>query len=227
MKPVDRHPMWPLAEEASEIFEIAGKSIAEHFHQMPNPLDREVYYPWDILNLAEYIIGSISESKIEGEVHEQAVVDGNLVLGKGSKILPGVYIEGNVWVGENCRIGPNCYVRGNTSIANGCKIGNGVEVKNSVLSEGTSVAHLTYLGDSITDKNVNIGGGTITANLRHDGKNHHSEVCGVRTDTGRRKFGTVLGVDVHTGINTSIYPGRKMGAYVTTLPSEVVKVDKE
>ena len=57
---------------------------------------------------------------------------------------------------------------------------------------------------------VNFGAGTTTSNLRHDGKNHRSMVHGVLIDTGRRKFGTIIGDGVHTGINTSIYPGRKL-----------------
>jgi hypothetical protein len=41
-----------------------------------------------------------------------------------------------------------------------------------------------------------------------------------------RKFGTIIGDDVHTGINTSIYPGRKLWPGTSTLPGEVVQRDK-
>jgi bifunctional UDP-N-acetylglucosamine pyrophosphorylase/glucosamine-1-phosphate N-acetyltransferase len=44
-------------------------------------------------------------------------------------------------------------------------------------------------------------------------------------DTGRRKFGTIIGDHVHTGINTSIYPGRKLGPHTRTRPAEVVQHD--
>ena len=37
-----------------------------------------------------------------------------------------------------------------------------------------------------------------------------SKVCGKLLDTGRRKFGSIIGENVHTGIHTSIYPGRKI-----------------
>jgi UDP-3-O-[3-hydroxymyristoyl] glucosamine N-acyltransferase len=50
----------------------------------------------------------MTEPKIEGNVHASAVIEGIIHLGKGSRILPGVYIEGNVIIGENCKIGPNC-----------------------------------------------------------------------------------------------------------------------
>ena len=74
-------------------------------------------------------------------------------------------------------------------------------------------------------ENVNFGAGTTVSNLRHDGKNHRSMVCGVLIDTGRRKFGAIIGDGVHTGINTSIYPGRKLWPGTSTLPGEIVSKD--
>ena len=88
-----------------------------------------------------------------------------------------------------------------------------------------SAGHLSYIGDSIIGDSTNLGAGTITANFRHDGKNHRSEVNGQLVDTGRRKFGCVIGNDVHTGIHTSIYPGRKIWPHKSTLPGEIVAKD--
>ena len=184
-----------------------------------------VRYPWDLLRVNEEIVGNLSEDRIDGEVHPLAVVEGRLHLGKGSRILPGVFIEGNVVIGEGCKIGPNCYLRGSTSIGDKCHVGNAVEIKNSILLNGTSVGHLTYLGDSILGAKVNFGAGTITSNLRHDGGNHRSLVNNELVDTGRRKLGVIIGDGVHTGINTSFYPGRKMAAKSSTLPGEVVRKD--
>ncbi len=184
-----------------------------------------IKYPWNLLNIAEDVIGSITESSILGELHENASVQGNLVLGKGSKVLPGVFIEGNVVVGENCKIGPNCYIRGNTSIGNNCKIGQSVEIKNSIIGNHTNVAHLSYVGDSVLGENVNFGAGTLVSNYRHDKTTHKSMVEDKLIDTGRLKFGTVIGDSVNTGINTSIYPGRKLQQNSSTLPCEVVHKD--
>lgn len=184
-----------------------------------------VRFPWDLLRVNEEIVGNLSEDRIDGEVHPLAVVEGRLHLGKGSRILPGVFIEGNVVIGEGCKIGPNCYLRGSTSIGDKCHVGNAVEIKNSILLNGTSVGHLTYLGDSILGAKVNFGAGTITSNLRHDGGNHRSLVNNELVDTGRRKLGVIIGDGVHTGINTSFYPGRKMAAKSSTLPGEVVRKD--
>ena len=139
--------------------------------------------------------------------------------------LPGVVIEGDVIIGEDCKIGPNCYLRGATSIGDRCHVGQAVEIKNSILMDGTNVGHLSYVGDSILGRRVNLGAGTLTSNLRHDGRNHRTLVAGELVDTGRRKFGTVVGDGVHTGIHTSIYPGRKLATGATTRPGDIVRND--
>ena len=182
-------------------------------------------HSWDLLKANEEHLTHLSGSKIEGDVHAQAVIDGHIELGKGSRILPGVVIEGNVVIGENCKIGPNCYLRGFTSIGDHCHIGQAVEIKNSIILSHTSIGHLSYVGDSVIGHKVNFGAGTITSNLRHDGKNHRSEVDGELVNTGRRKFGTIVGDHVHTGIHTAIYPGRKLHPHTTTLPGEIVQRD--
>ncbi len=186
-----------------------------------------IVHPWDLLRANELFVGSLNEPKIEGDIHPNAVIEGIIHLGPGSRVMPGVFIEGNVIIGANCKIGPNCYLRGSTSIGNKCHIGNAVEIKNSLILSGTNVGHLSYVGDSVLGEKVNFGAGTIVSNLRHDGKNHSSMVGGNLVDTGRRKFGTIVGDGVHTGINTSIYPGRKLWPGTFTLPGGIVRRDLE
>jgi NDP-sugar pyrophosphorylase family protein len=181
--------------------------------------------PWDFLRANEAYVASLQDSLVEGFVHSLAVIEGNVRIGTGTRILPGVFIEGNVIIGENCKIGPNCYLRGNTSIGDNCHIGQSVEVKNCLILSETNIGHLSYVGDSVLGHKVNFGAGTTTSNLRHDGKNHQSMVEGKLVDTGRRKFGTIVADGVHTGINTSIYPGRKFWPNTSTRPGEIVQKD--
>lgn len=184
-----------------------------------------IRHPWDLLRANELYVGTLTEDKVEGDVHQNAVIEGRVHIGKGTRILPGVFIEGNVVIGENCKIGPNCYLRGNTSIGDKCHIGQSVEIKNCLILSHTNVGHLSYVGDSVLGEKVNLGAGTTTSNLRHDGGNHRSMVDGVLVDTGRRKFGAIIGDGVHTGINTSIYPGRKLWPNTSTRPGEIVQRD--
>ena len=184
-----------------------------------------IRYPWDALRANELFVSAITGNLIHGSVHTSAVIEGIVHIGVGTRILPGVFIEGNVIIGDNCKIGPNCYIRGHTSIGDHCHIGQSVEIKNCLILSRTNVGHLSYIGDSVLGENVNLGAGTTTSNLRHDGKNHRSMVNGVLVDTGRRKFGTIIGDGVHTGIHTALYPGRKLWPRTTTRPGQIVQHD--
>ncbi len=182
-------------------------------------------YPWDLVEANNALVSEI-KSDIKGKVEKNVIIKGKLKVGKGTEILSGTYIKGNVVIGENCHIGPNSFLRGNTSIGNGCHIGQAVEIKNSIIMDNAKVPHLSYIGDSVIGNNSNLGAGTITANLKHNNKNVQSFVKGKLVDTGRRKLGTIVADDVHAGINTSIYPGRKIWPGLGTLPGEVVSKDK-
>jgi bifunctional UDP-N-acetylglucosamine pyrophosphorylase/glucosamine-1-phosphate N-acetyltransferase len=51
-----------------------------------------------------------------------------------------------------------------------------VELKNSVVGEGSKVPHLSYIGDCQMGTGVNIGGGSITCN--YDGKHKSHTTIG-------------------------------------------------
>ena len=191
-------------------------------------IDKEsihIRYPWDLLAVNEKIVGAIEKDNLQGTVRQNVTIDGVVHLGAGSVLLPGVYIEGKIIIGENCKIGPNCYLRGSTYIGDNCHVGQAVEIKNSLLMHKVSAGHLSYIGDSVICPHTNLGAGTITANLRHDGRSHKSEVAGSLLDTGRRKLGVIIGDNVHTGIHTSLYPGRKIWMDKSTVPGQIVSKD--
>ncbi len=185
-----------------------------------------IRYPWDLLTLNEKWMKDMTGNDIKGTLRNGATVDGFLHLGEGSVVLPGVYMEGNIIIGRNCKIGPNCYLRGSTAIGDGCHIGQAVEIKNSLIGDKVSIGHLSYAGDSVICDRVNFGAGTIVSNLRHDGRNHRWLENREFLDTGRRKFGAVVGAGVHTGIHTAIYPGRSLSEGSMTVPGEVVSHSK-
>lgn len=67
-------------------------------------------------------------------------------------------------VGDEAQIGPYVHLRPGAEIAAHVKIGNFVEVKNSVVGEGSKLPHLSYIGDTDMGAHVNIGCGVITVN---------------------------------------------------------------
>jgi UDP-N-acetylglucosamine diphosphorylase / glucose-1-phosphate thymidylyltransferase / UDP-N-acetylgalactosamine diphosphorylase / glucosamine-1-phosphate N-acetyltransferase / galactosamine-1-phosphate N-acetyltransferase len=189
-------------------------------------------FPWDLLDANEFFLKRLLGDKDEegkqqilGTVEKNATIKGPVFIGENTVVKAGSYIEGPVMIGENCVIGPNCYIRSYTTLDDNSKIGNAVEVKNSIFGNKAIVGHLSYVGDSILGNNVNFGAGTKVANLKHDNKHVFSLIKGELVDSGRRKLGTIVGDGVHTGINTSIYPGRKLFTDVETKPGQIIEND--
>lgn len=124
-------------------------------------------------------------------LHPGTVLEGNTVIGENCEIGPYTRLT-NVTVGDDtvihftyahdCAIangadvGPYVHLRPNTEIGDKVHIGNFVEVKNSIVGEGTKFPHLSYIGDSDVGSGVNIGCGTITVN--YDGKIKHRTKIG-------------------------------------------------
>jgi UDP-N-acetylglucosamine diphosphorylase/glucosamine-1-phosphate N-acetyltransferase len=170
----------------------------------------DVARPWDLLEANRILMQGL-RTDIRGDVSDKATVVGNIQVGKDSRILPGSYIVGPVIIGEGCEIGPNAYIRPSTSIGDGCKVGSAVEVKNSIVMDGTKVPHLSYVGDSVIGERCNLGAGTKVANLRLDEREVQVVIDGRRTGSGRRKLGVIMGDDVKTGINATIDVGSVIG----------------
>jgi UDP-N-acetylglucosamine diphosphorylase / glucose-1-phosphate thymidylyltransferase / UDP-N-acetylgalactosamine diphosphorylase / glucosamine-1-phosphate N-acetyltransferase / galactosamine-1-phosphate N-acetyltransferase len=182
-------------------------------------------YPWDLVTANEIKMQDLDSINLHvtAFVGKNATIEGSVKIGRNSKIKNGAYIEGPVMIGDNCIIGPNCYLRPNSVIGDNCRIGNGVEVKNTIVGDGTKIEHLTYVGDSVIGDNCNLAAGTKISNLRHDNKTIRVTVKDNKIDTGRRKFGVVMGDHTKTGVNTSIYPGVLIGPFSWTSPAVSIK----
>jgi bifunctional UDP-N-acetylglucosamine pyrophosphorylase/glucosamine-1-phosphate N-acetyltransferase len=58
-----------------------------------------------------------------------------------------------------------------------------VEIKNSVIGEGSKVPHLSYIGDADVGADVNLGASTITANYNNATKVKSRTTIGDRVKT--------------------------------------------
>jgi UDP-N-acetylglucosamine diphosphorylase/glucosamine-1-phosphate N-acetyltransferase len=190
-------------------------------------LDRwlDVGRPWELLEANEWKLSELDRD-VRGQVAEGADLRGRVVVEAGATIEPGVVIEGPALVREGAQVGPNAYVRGRTLLGSDTRVGQSVEIKNSVLMEGTNVPHLSYVGDSVLGRDVNFGAGTNVANLRHDDEPVRVTVKGDRVSTGRRKFGVVVGDETKTAINTSLNAGVVLSSGSVTEPGESVLRDR-
>src|SRR5712691_3702020 len=79
-------------------------------------------------------------------------------------------------------VGPFARLRRDNHVRAGAHIGNFVELKKTVMGEGTKANHLAYLGDARIGRNTNIGAGTITCN--YDGVAKHPTTIGNRVFIG-------------------------------------------
>ncbi len=217
----------PMSERGEhELTDVLSRVIDEH-SVTPVELSRwmDVGRAWELLE-ANGLYVENQDPVVEGTVHPDAELRGNVAVERGATIDAGVVIEGPVRVRSGAEVGPNAYIRGATVLEPNVHVGSSVEIKNSLIMRGTKIPHLSYVGDSVLGRSVNFGAGTTVANLRHDGEPIDLTVKGERVSTGRRKFGVVAGDGAKTGINTCLGPGVTLSPGATTLPGETVTRDR-
>lgn len=137
------------------------------------------------------------------QIDVNCVLEGHVKLGNGVRIGPNVYlkdvtlgddvvikantvIESSV-IGARSDLGPFARIRPDSVLGEQVHIGNFVEVKKSILGDGTKAGHLAYLGDAVIGERVNVSAGVITCN--YDGAN---------------KFTTTIGNDAFIGSDTQL-----------------------
>jgi UDP-N-acetylglucosamine diphosphorylase/glucosamine-1-phosphate N-acetyltransferase len=178
----------------------------------------DVGQPWDLLDANEALLATMRPEQ-NGTIEEGVTIPATIRVGRGTVIKAGTYIEGACIVGENCIIGPHAYIRGSTAIGDDCHIGHATEIKNSIIMASTKIPHFNYVGDSVVGSGCNFGAGTKVANLRHD--HGPVRVCG--KNTGRRKFGAIIGDGVQLGINCSVNVGTLIGSNTRVAPHSFVE----
>lgn len=119
---------------------------------------------------------------LRGDIHiaDNVLIGTNTVIinskiAQGTVIHPNSHIE-NAVIGQKCEVGPYARIRPQTELADQVKLGNFVEVKKSVIGQGSKVNHLSYIGDASIGEQTNIGAGTICCN--YDGANKHQTTIG-------------------------------------------------
>ena len=117
-------------------------------------------------------------------------IEGRTEIGEACTVFPGSRIVDSVIassvtikdcsvieessIASGASVGPFAHLRPGSVIGERAKIGNFVEVKKSIIGEGSKANHLTYIGDATVGKDVNIGAGVITCN--YDGYAKHRTV---------------------------------------------------
>ena len=138
------------------------------------------YLDWDVSVGVDTVIWPgvvITGPTVIGErcVIEPHVFISDCRIGDDSRILMASRLDRST-VSESTSVGPMAHLRPDAMIGKNCRVGNFVEVKKTILGDGSKASHLTYLGDSEIGRNVNIGCGTITCN--YDGTRKHKTSIG-------------------------------------------------
>jgi acetyltransferase-like isoleucine patch superfamily enzyme len=135
------------------------------------------------------------------------IVGDAVEIGPGALVEPGAHIRGPVILGPASEVRQAAYVRGSVLLGRGSVVGHATEVKNSVFLDGAKAPHFAYVGDSLLGRGVNLGAGTKLANLKIIPGTVRFAAGAARVDTGRRKFGAVLGDGTEIGCNAVTAPG--------------------
>ena len=167
----------------------------------------------------------------DGEILEGAsvVMAGAVLLGKqlhfgkGVLVETGVMIKAPAIIGDCTEVRQGAYLRGYCLTGKRCVLGHTTEIKHSIFLNDAKAGHFAYLGDSILGTNANLGAGTKFANLRFIPGNVTIFHKGKKLDTGRRKFGAILGDNCQTGCNSVTNPGTIFGKKCMLTPNTTAR----
>ena len=115
----------------------------------------------------------------------------------------------------------------------GYKFGNQMLLKQAVthssfaneqrINRGENYERLEFLGDSILGFKSHMGAGSITSNVKSDKTLVAVRNGGQRLETGRKKFGAILGDHVEVGCNSVLNPGTIVGRASRVYPLSSVR----
>lgn len=182
-------------------------------------------YPWHVLRVMEQFLSQIEGQQIApgAFVSDKASVVGNVIIEDGAKLFPGAAVVGPAYIGSNVILGNNCLVR-EAMVLDGSAVGFTTEVARSYVGRNVGM-HACRVLDSVFADNVNFSAGCTTANLRIDHGIVKSTVKGQRLESGRDKFGAVIGEDAFLGVDVMTMPGVKIGAQAVVGPGTHVYED--
>ncbi len=182
-------------------------------------------YPWHVLDVMNQFLGQIKGQTVAPDafVAKTAVLVGDVVISAGAKVFPGAAVVGPAYVGPGAIIGNNSLVR-QSMVLDRCEVGFTTEVARSYVAEHCAM-HACRVLDSVFAPYVNFSAGCTTANLRIDHGPVFSTVKGQKLDSGRNKFGAVIGEKAFIGVDVMTMPGVKIGEKAVIGPGTHVHQD--
>lgn len=177
-------------------------------------------YPWEALDGIKDLILTIGPSLDPEEYVEAAP---QVWVHKTARVAPTAFLGAPCIIGPETEVRHCAFIRGSALVGAGCVTGNSVELKNVILFDGVQTPHYNYVGDSILGYKSHMGAGSITSNVKSD-----KTLVAVRDgetllETGRKKFGAILGDHVEVGCNSVLNPGSVIGRGTSVYPLSSVR----
>ena len=183
---------------------------------------------------ATIVFGKVTAGELEVKVNDELLPGASVLMagccftgnqidiGKSCVIEPGAMIKSPAIIGDWNEVRQGAYLRGDVLTGKGCVLGHTTEIKHSIFLDDAKAGHFNYVGDSILGNNSNLGAGTKLANLRFIKGNLILRYEDQQIDTGRRKFGAILGDETQTGCNSVTNPGVIIGRGSFVMPNTTV-----
>ena len=180
-------------------------------------------YPWEALGGISDFIREIGP-KLDPEVYEKRGED--IWVAKSATIAPTASLNGPLIIDEDVEVRQCAFIRGSAIVGKGSVVGNSTELKNVIIFNSVQVPHYNYVGDSILGYKSHMGAGSITSNAKSDKtlvvvKDKFDS--GEEIETGRKKFGAMLGDHVEVGCNSVLNPGTVIGRECNVYPLSSVR----
>ena len=185
--------------------------------------------PWNIIQANMMLLSKVQESRISKGVklESNVVLKGVVIIKENTVISSGTVLNGPIYIGPNTYIGNNVLIRDHSSIGEESLVGFGSEIKNSVLFNGTKIYRLCYVGDSVLGADTILSSGVITVNTETPRKEIEMTIGGKKIKTNLRKLGAIIGDKCEIGVNTLIFPGRRIDSGSIILPGTKIEEDIE
>ena len=189
-------------------------------HSIASPLLCRFEYPWEALSsISDFILEM--GATLSPEEYDQ--IGDNVWIAKSAKVAKTASVNGPCIICPEAEVRHCAFIRGSAIVGSGAVVGNSTELKNCILFDGVQVPHYNYVGDSILGYKSHMGAGSITSNVKSDKTLVVVHAEGEKLETGRKKFGAMLGDFVEVGCNSVLNPGTVIGSHSNVYPLSAVR----
>ena len=189
-------------------------------HSIAAPLFAGKTYPWEVLDEIKAFILRLGPT-LDPEIY--AHPEEGVWIAKDAKVFPSAFIGAPCIIDREAEVRHCAFIRGSAIVGKGAVVGNSVELKNVVLFDKVQTPHYNYVGDSVLGYKSHMGAGSITSNVKSDKSLVVVKEPGEPHETGRKKFGAILGDHVEVGCNSVLNPGTVVGRRSNIYPTSCVR----